>query len=56
MFKRRGRHHPPARGALEEAELQQKWLDGFLNRIPRFGKCRSNGFDTHRPTIVSTAS
>ena len=52
MLKCRRGHHPPAWGALEEAELQQKRLNGFLDRVARFRQRGGDGFDPHGAAVV----
>ena len=41
--------HTPARGALDEALLDQIGFDDILDGVARFGECCRYRFDAHRP-------
>src|SRR6185312_964522 len=46
------RRDASARGATDEALLQQIRLDDLLQRIARLGERSGKGLDTNRPTVV----
>src|SRR4051794_37012238 len=52
MMERMAREKPPARGALDEAPLDQEWLDDFLNGVARFGERSRDRLDPDRPAAV----
>src|SRR6266508_1126808 len=45
------RGHPSARGAINEANLNQVWLDDFFNCILLFVNRRGQGADAHWPAL-----
>ena len=47
-----GGQHAPARGARDEALLQQIRLDDLLDGVARLGQRRGDGLDADRPAAV----
>jgi hypothetical protein len=49
VLERLAREQAAARRALDEALLDEKRLDDFLDGVARLGKRRRDGLDAHRP-------
>src|SRR6185436_98936 len=45
--------HPPARGALHEALLDEIGLDDFFDRVARLTQRGGDGFDPDRAAIIA---